>query len=97
MDSICEFIVKNVEQEIDQQLGHSVMSNDYTYSQDICGEIINDIKEMIEVEDIITYPENINYNRKVIVSFKYNGRRCNICEHYGTQVDYICVRLEPVV
>ena len=48
------------------------------------------------IADVKKFPENSGCQRKVFISFKYKGRYCEICEHFGSQRDYICVRIHSL-
>jgi hypothetical protein len=101
MDEIAEFIVNNIEKEIDEdeELDESVMQ---------CGAemdmSLNDMRdELLKIIDInkITeftlYPENHFMQRKTVISFKWHGKTCEIGEHYGTQRDYFWVTIKADV
>lgn len=96
MYDICEFIFNNVDVNLYDKLSYKIIDL-YQYEADICNAIIRDIFKYIEVDDIKFYKDNVNINRKIIVSFKYKGRKCNIYEHFDTQIDYMCLNMEPMV
>ena len=96
MEKICENIVYNV--DVKNAYGVtsiSIMENgaemdcsfeeQYSSLIEFFGTSITDVKK---------FPENSGYQRKKIISFKYKGRYCEISEHFGSQRDYLCVKIE---
>jgi len=96
MDRVCNFILENVNSSNDnKELSYSTMEDGAEMDMTIpeqC-QILNDIMGSL-ISNLETFEENFRYQRKVIISFVYNGRKCNILEHYDTQRDYLCLRVE---
>ncbi len=46
--------------------------------------------------DLEIFPECYGNQREVFMKFKYNGLECQILENFGSQMDYICVRIKEI-
>jgi hypothetical protein len=98
MQSICNYIIENVAKNLDQTIHHSVMqcgSEMDMDMDDICTELYTFLDNTL-ITDFITYPEKIYMQRATSITFKYQGRICEIGQHFGTQTDYFWVRMLPV-
>lgn len=93
MEYLCNFIVDNIDDHITETLHAQTFTNDeFSYDIDSCIHIIKSNLK-IDDSDIIVNKKNINNQRAVVISLKYKNRICEFYEHYGTQRDYICVRI----
>ena len=96
MEYLCDYIVANI-----HDANKNALINVQTYTYDEFSDIDNClaiIKSILHVDNnnIAVFKENIYKQREVVISVKYNGHICNFCEHYDTQMDYVCVRILPV-
>ena len=94
MEDIAEFIIQNG--NANEKLNFSVMS--LLTEENLIDEFCTCFYHMFDSDDftdIERFDENLNCQRAVILSFKYKNVKCCIVEHYDTQVDYWCVRIEP--
>ena len=94
MEDIAEFIIQNG--NASEKLSFSVMS--LLTEENLIDEFCSCFYSMFDSNDftdIERFDENLNCQRAVILSFKYKNVKCCIVEHYDTQVDYWCVRIEP--
>jgi len=94
MEDIAEFIIQNG--NASEKLSFSVMS--LLTEENLIDEFCSCFYSMFDSDDftdIERFDENLNCQRAVILSFKYKNVKCCIVEHYDTQVDYWCVRIEP--
>ena len=99
MQSIAEFIVNNIDIDTQEQLHHSVMQNGIEMDMELI-EMRNELFKVIdinEITDITLYPENLGFQRKKVITFKWKGKKCEIGEHFGTQRDYFWVKISPVI
>jgi len=97
MQYIGEFIIENAK-NLDKDITHSIMQNGVQIGMtldEMCDELFETI-DIYELEDIVLFPNNIGEQRKTIISFKYEGKICEIGEHFGTQRDYFWVRIYAV-
>lgn len=62
---------------------------------DMCDELFETI-DICDVNNLIIFATNVGIQRETLISFKYNGRKCEIGEHFGTQRDYFWVRIYAV-
>ena len=95
MYELCEFIVENVDIDVDNTITHSILSlSDF----DILDKTVDIISSYLNIDkkDININLDNLNTNETVI-SFKFKNRKCEFYERFGTQRDYIVVRMLPVV
>jgi hypothetical protein len=100
MDQIAEFIVNHVADESNNQINYSVMQCGAEMDMSI-DEMCNDLYHTIDmweekVSELTLYIKNVGIQRATLISFKYEGRNCEIGEHFGTQRDYFWVRMLPV-
>ena len=49
------------------------------------------------IRNVKFYAENWGMQRKTIMSFRYKNLQCEICEHFGTQRDYLCLRMKLII
>ena len=98
MQYIGEFIINNSNDNLEQLLNHSIMQNGVEIGMslnDMCDELFETI-DINDVKDLVIFEENVGIQRETLISFKYNGRKCEIGEHFGTQRDYFWVRIYAV-
>ena len=95
METICEYI-KNVRAPYtEDNLRFSVMECGYDMSIKDMRKILNK-KIGKSIRNVKVYPENWGMQRHIIISFRYKKMHCEICEHYCSQRDYLCVRMTPI-
>lgn len=98
MNRICEYIVNAINSNSSsEELAYSTMENGSEMNMsvdDMCGEL----EELMgsSITELEKFYDNWACQRKTIISFKYKGRKCSICEHFGSQRDYICVKIEKL-
>ncbi len=99
MDRICNFIVYSIDfpelnRNINEEIYFQTMQNGSEMNMRL-DDHYDELNQLIGniITDVIKYYENEFHQRKTILSFKYNGRLCEISEHYGTQRDYLCVKI----
>ena len=92
MQSIGMFIVDNVNENLEQDLHHSVIQCGEDIGMSL-NEMLDELFEVIEVKELKTFENNVGMQRKTIISFNYEGKKCEIGEHYGSQRDYFWVRV----
>lgn len=92
MDRICEYIINSSNSN---ELSFSTMENGIEMDMSI-DEQCQKLNEILglSISNLQRFDDNWGCQRKVIISFVYNGRKCNIKEHFGTQRDYLCVDIE---
>ena len=98
MERIAEFILQNVSTRLNERICESVMQCGVEMNMEL-DEMCNELFLVIDrskIEKLMLFPENHGMQRKTIISFKFQGRTCEIGEHYGTQRDYFRVILLPV-
>ena len=100
MDRICDFIVYSIDfpelnNNINKEIYFQTMQNGSEMNMSL-NDQFNELNQLIGniITDVIKYYENEFIQRTTIISFKYNGRLCEISEHYGTQRDYLCVKIK---
>jgi hypothetical protein len=98
MDRIGRYIIENIFVKPTEYIHHSVMQNGVEIGMELdemCSELFN-VLEFSNLVDVKIYGDNIWKQRKTVISFFYEGRLCEIGEHYGSQRDYFYVRISPV-
>jgi len=98
MERIGIFIIKNVSYNSNEKIHYSIMECGSEMGMDLnemCVELY-DILRISKITDFVVYPDNYGSQRKTIISFKYDGRKCEIGEHFGTQRDYLWVDMLPL-
>lgn len=95
MEDFCDYIIANVGSMLDEKITMQRFSYSEFYDMDDC---IGCISECLDIEKtaIVVNNDNLFTHRKPVISFKFKSRSCEIYEHYGSQRDYLCVRLMPV-
>lgn len=95
MQNIGTFIINNANENLDQILHHSVMQ--FGGETDMClTEMLEELFDTIDetcIDEFQTFQENVGMQRMTLISFKFEGRLCEIGEHFGTQRDYFWVRI----
>jgi len=95
MQYIGEFIINNANQNLDQVLHHSIMQNGEEIGMsldEMCDELFETI-DICNMKELIIFAKNVGIQRKTLISFNYEGRKCEIGEHFDTQRDYFWVRI----
>jgi len=98
MQAICTYIIENVANNLHETDDYSVMqcgSEMDMNLNDICTELYTFLDNTL-ITDFITYPDNLYMQRATAITFKYQGRNCEIGQHFGTQRDYFWVRMLSV-
>ena len=95
MKDLCEYILANVDSRIDEKISMQQFSYDELYDLD---DYVRCISQCLDIEEsaIDVNKDNLFMQRQTVISFKYKNRICEFYEHYGTQRDYIGVRMMPV-
>jgi hypothetical protein len=98
MERIADFIVKNISIKLNEHIYESVMQcgMDMHMELDEMCNVLFSIIDRTKIVDFKLYPENLGRQRKIIISFKFQCRTCEIGEHYGSQRDYFWVTILPV-
>jgi hypothetical protein len=96
MNYLCDYILKNVDVDVDKTIYYDIFSFDEFYDLDDCANIISYYLD-IEKSEIIINNDNLFRQRSTVFSCKFKNRQCEFYEHYGTQRDYTVVRMLPVV
>ena len=98
MQYIGKFVIENINENLEQELNHSIMQNGAEMGMslnEMCDELFETI-DIYDVENLVIFAANYGMQRKTLISFKYDGRKCEIGEHFGTQRDYFWVRISAV-
>jgi len=95
MEHLCEFAIMNIDNDINNVIDYQCFSYDEFYELDDCVKIITE-KLGIELKDIIINNNNVSMQRETVISFKFKDRLCELCEHFDTQRDYICITIHPI-
>ena len=98
MQCIGEFIINNASQNLDQDLHHSEMQygGEMGMSLDEMYDELFETIDICDVEELILFATNVGVQRETLISFNYEGRKCEIGEHFGTQRDYFWVKVYAV-
>ena len=96
MQYIGEYIINNANLNAEQDLHFDIMQNGEEMSlNDICDELFETI-DIGDLKNVVIFADNFGMQRETIISFNYEGRKCEIGEHFGTQRDYFWVRIYAV-
>ena len=89
MYQLCDFIIENVDVDVDKTIGLSTLSlNDF----DVLDKTIDIISQCLELNKT-----EIDVNHELsLISFRYKNRKCEFYERFDTQRDYIVLRMLPV-
>ena len=98
MNEIGDFIINNDTVNVNQELRFSVMQCGVDMEMslnDMCDELFEKV-DIEMVSRLVLSPDNVGCQRKIIISFIYNGRKCDIGELLGSQRDYFWVTIHPI-
>jgi hypothetical protein len=98
MDQIGIFILENIDKFTDDELQAGEIQNGIQIGMNLdemC-EILFNVIDVQKVVDLNLFENNLGISRKTIISFVYDGRKCEIAENFGSQRDYFCVKMFPV-
>lgn len=89
MYELCDFIINNVDIDVDKTIRLSILSiNDF----DVMDKTVDLISQYLDITKT-----DINVNQELsLISFKYKNRQCEFYERFDTQRDYIVVQMLPV-
>lgn len=89
MYELCDFIINNVDIDVDKTIRLSILSiNDF----DVMDKTVDLISKYLDITKT-----DINVNQELsLISFKYKNRECEFYERFDTQRDYIVVQMLPV-
>ena len=97
MQYIGEYIINNTK-NLEKDLSHSIMQNGAEMDMSL-NEMCDELFETIDIEDlenVVIFPDNVGTQRATLISFNYEGRKCEIGEHFGSQRDYFWVRIYAI-
>ena len=97
MQYIGEYIINN-SKNLEKDINHSIMQNGADMGMslnEMCDELFETI-DIGDLKDVVIFPDNFGMQRETIISFNYEGKKCEIGEHFGTQRDYFWVRISAV-
>ncbi len=95
MEYLCEYVIANVDYNIDEQIGTNAFSYDDFDDLNECVDVVSKYLG-IDKSLITVNADNVNSQRATVISFKFKDRDVRFYEHFDTQRDYICVALMPV-
>jgi hypothetical protein len=98
MDRIGQFIIDNIFEKPTEQIEESFMQNGDEMDmelQDMYDELFS-VLNISKLVDVKILRENYGKQRMEVFTFTYEGRFCEIGEHYGSQRDYFWVTIYPV-
>ena len=98
MDRIGEFILQNASLNLNEEISESEMQDGIEMDMrfnDMCNVLFNVI-DRTKLVELKLMPENHGYQRATIISFEFQGRKCEIGEYYGSQRDYFWVTIHPI-
>ena len=89
MYELCDFIINNVDIDVDKTIRLSILSiNDF----DVMDKTVDLISQYLDITKT-----DINVNQELsLISFKYKNRQCEFYERFDTQRDYIVVQMLSV-
>jgi hypothetical protein len=95
MEELCEFILLNIDYNIDEYIDSQSYNYNNFYDLNNC---INIIYEFLGINktDIHINKNNLFKHREVVISFKFKDRKCEFYENYGFYRNYLCIRIMPV-
>lgn len=88
MYELCDFIINNVDIDVDKTIRLSILNiNDF----DVMDKTVDLISQYLDITKT-----DINVNQELsLISFKYKNRQCEFYERFDTQRDYIVVQMLP--
>ena len=95
MEELCEFILLNIDYNIDEYIDSQSYNYNNFYNLNNCINIIYDFLG-INKTDIHINKNNLFKHREVVISFKFKDRKCEFYENYGSYRNYLCIRIMPV-
>ena len=94
MEDICEYIKRIRRPYNEDDLHYQVMECGYEMDM-----TLNDLRKIMNkkigktIRNVKVYPEHWCMQRKTIISFRYKNLHCEIGEHFGSQRDYLWVKM----
>ena len=98
MNTIAHFINNNISTDINEIINHSIMQCGAEMDMrvdEMCDELFS-IVDIKDIKELDIFYDNEGMQRATLISFKYNERKCEIGEHFGSQRDYFWVKISPV-
>lgn len=95
METLCEYIILNVDYNMDEEINYKKINFDDFYDLDNYIDIISECLN-INKDDITINNDNLYIQRAIILSFNFKDRQCHFYKEYGTRIDYLCVSMMPI-
>lgn len=98
MNTIAHFINDNISIDVNDIINHSVMQCGAEMDMHVdamCDELFK-IVNIKDIKELYIFYKNVGIQRATLISFKYNERKCEIGEHFGSQRDYFWVKISPI-
>jgi len=97
MEDISNFILNNIVENVDV-LDYKVELYGADLYMDI-DDMYEEIKMFLDtskIKDIHQFKNNFGINKATLISFKYNGRKCDFGEMFDDEKNYFWVRIYAV-
>jgi hypothetical protein len=96
MEQIALIIYDNITKQTSQTLHYSVsQTTSQMLIEAMCDELFWTM-DMSKVSDLVINASEMGKPNATLISFKYDGRRCEVGEHYDKIMDYFWVKMLPV-
>jgi hypothetical protein len=95
MDNLGTFLIENVSCDTNEMLTYTCIEYDDDDGMEIdemCFKLKNVI-DITKITEFATYPDDLGSENKTIISFKYNGRKCEIGENFTRNVNYLWINI----
>ena len=96
MERLCLFINNN--KHYNNTLTHIVRQNqnEITNLDDMRSTMFR-ILDISKITDLVMYPANFGIDERIIISFKFEGRSCEVKEIIRFEYYDICLNMSPAV
>lgn len=80
MERLCLFIINNIDYNNRLVSNFRLNNNEPDLNLDKMRDKMFEILDRTKLSNLVMYPSNRGFNENVAISFKYNGRKCEIRE-----------------
>lgn len=96
MDILCLYILNKVKFNYSIEYIVEEYYDDIFMDLDDYKNTMFKILDKTKITNLTMFPENLGVNDKLIISFNYDGRKCEIKELINDDRDDLCLNISPI-
>jgi len=96
MEEIASFVLNNVSINLENEVQHYVEQTRSNMNLDDICERLFDVLDDYEAKEFTLTNDSMGAQSYTLISFNYEGRKCEIGEYFGEDKDYFWVKIYAI-